>query len=92
MHQEVRIKGSRWAEATPKRWKQPKGEDRIEMKKEARGLCTLLNGSVWSTEKKHMRRYKGKCDIFCGIDRRLGNQETEEQFNKKSEARLEICS
>ena len=35
------------------------------MKKEAKLLrCTLLNGSAWSTEKKNMRRYKGKCDVF----------------------------
>ena len=62
MQQEVRIKESRWAEATPQRWKQPEGEDRIEMKKEARVLrCTLLIGSGWSTEKKCMKRYKGKC-------------------------------
>ena len=26
--------------------------------------CTLLNGSAWSAERKCMRRYKGKCDIF----------------------------
>ena len=34
MQEEVQIKESRWTEATPKRWKQPKGEDRMEMKKE----------------------------------------------------------
>ena len=39
--------------------------DRTEMRKKAEELrCTLLNWSAWSTEKKHMRRYKGKCDIF----------------------------
>ena len=27
----------------------------------------MLNGSAWSTERKYMRRYKGKCDIF-GIE------------------------
>ena len=47
------------------------------MKKEAKLLrCTLLNGSAWSTERKYMRRYKGKCDIFF--------EEMEEQFNKES--------
>ena len=71
MHQEVQIKESRWADATPKRWKQPKGEDRIEVK-EARVLrCTLLNGSAWSTEKKYLKRYEEKCDIFFGIEQRL---------------------
>ena len=59
------------------------------MKKEARLLrCTLLNGSAWSTERKYMRRYKGKCDIFFGIERRLRKKEVEEQFNK---GRMEIC-
>ena len=35
-------------------WKQPKGEDRTEMKKEEKRLkCTLPKGSAWSTEKKY---------------------------------------
>ena len=64
-HQEVQVKESRWADETLQRWKQPKGEDRTEMKKEAKLLrCTLLNGSAWSTERKYMRRYKGKWDVF----------------------------
>ena len=64
-HQEVQVKESRWAEEIPQRWKQPKGEDRTEMKKEAKLLrCTLLNGSAWTTERKYMRRYKGKFDFF----------------------------
>ena len=55
------------------------------MKKEAQLLrCTLLNGSAWSTERKCMRRYKGKCDIFFGIKRRLRKEEMEEQFNKEA--------
>ena len=50
--QEVQIKEHRWEEEISQRWKQPKGEDRKEMKNEARVLrCTLLNGSAWSTEK-----------------------------------------
>ena len=76
MQHEVQIKESRWTEATPKMWMQPTGEDRSEMKKEARVLrCTLLNGSAWITEKQHMRRYKGKCDIFSGIEHRLRKEE-----------------
>ena len=64
MQQEVQVKGGKWAEDIPQRWSQPKGEDKTEMKKEAKLLrCTLHNGSVWSTEKKYMRRYKGKCDV-----------------------------
>ena len=90
MQQEVQIKESspsRWAEEIPQRWKQPTGEDRKDMKKEATVLrCTLLNGSAWSTEKKCMRRYKGKCDIFFGIEHRLRKEEMEEQFNGEAKA------
>ena len=31
-----------------------------------------------------MRRYKGKCDIFFGIEHRLRKVEMEEQFNKEA--------
>ena len=66
--QEVQVKESRWVEEIPQRWKQPQGEDGTKMKKEEKLLrCTLLNGSAWSTERKYMRRCKGKCDIFVGI-------------------------
>ena len=83
--QEVQIKEIRWTEAVPKKWKQSKGEDRTGMKKEARLLrCTLLNGSPWSTERKYMRRYKGRCDIFFGIEHRLRKEEMEEQKNKEA--------
>ena len=55
------------------------------MKKEAKLLrCTLLNGSAWSTERKYMRRYKGKCDIFFRIEHRLRKEEMEEQFNREA--------
>ena len=55
------------------------------MEKEAKLLrCTLLNGSAWSTERKYMRRYKGKCDIFFGIEHRMRKEEMEEQFNKEA--------
>ena len=36
MQQEVQVEEYRLAEETPQRWRQPKGEDRTEMKKEAR--------------------------------------------------------
>ena len=40
-------------EEIPQRWRQPKGEDRTEMKKEEKRLKrTLLNGSAWSAEVK----------------------------------------
>ena len=68
-NQEVQVKESRWMEETPQRWKQPKGADRTEMRKEEKRLkCTLLNGSAWSTEKKYMRRYKGTFDIIFGMN------------------------
>ena len=45
MQQEVQATGSRWAEESSQRWKQSKGEDRAEMKKETKLLrCSLLNG------------------------------------------------
>ena len=49
----------------PKRWYWPIVAGWTEMRKEEKRLkCTLSNGSAWSTEKKCMRRHKGKCDIF----------------------------
>ena len=83
--QEVQVKESRWAEEIPQRWKQPKGEDRTEMKKEMKLLRrTLLNGSAWSTERKYMTKFVGKCDIFFGIEHRLRKEEMEDQFNKEA--------
>ena len=38
MQQEVQVKGGRWAEEIPQRWRQPKGEDWTEMKKEAKSF------------------------------------------------------
>ena len=68
-----------------KKWRQPKGADRTEMRKEEKRLkCAMLKGSAWSTEMKSMRRYKGTFDIFFGIDHRLRKEEMEEQFNKEA--------
>ena len=36
----------------------------------------------WSTERKYMRRYKRKCDIFFGIEHRLRKEEMEEHCNR----------
>ena len=68
--QRFQVKESKWAEEMPQRWKQPKREDRTKMNR-----CTSLNGSAWSTERKNMRRYKGKCDIFFGMENRLRKDE-----------------
>ena len=94
MRQEVKVKGVRWAEEIRQRWRQPKGEDRTGIKKEATLLrCTLLSGSAWGTEKKYMRRYKctfeiffgkGKCDIFFGIEHRLRKEDMVEHFNREA--------
>ena len=83
-NQDVKVKESRWVEEISQRWKQPKREDRAEMKKEAKLLrCTLLNGSAWSTERKNMRRYVGMCDDF-GVEHRSRKEKMEEQFNKEA--------
>ena len=78
MQQEVEVKEGRWTEENPQRWRLPKGEHWTEMKKEAESYwCTLLNGLAWSTEKKFFRRYKGKWDIFFGMEHRLRKEEME---------------
>ena len=33
---------------------------------------------------KYMRRYKGECEIFLGIEHRLRKEEMEEQFNREA--------
>ena len=38
----------------------------------------MLNGSLRSTERKYMRRSKGKCDIFFGKRHRLRKEEMKE--------------
>ena len=39
-----------------------------------------------------MRRYKGNCDIFFGIEHRLRKEELEEQFNKEAKAGWRIAA
>ena len=52
MRGEMQFKEERQTKSVSYRWKHPEGEDRTNMKKEARFLrCTLLNWSTWSTEK-----------------------------------------
>ena len=68
-----------------RKWKRTKGVNRTEMRKEEKRLrCALLNGSAWSTERKHMRRYKGTFDVFFGIEHRSRKEEMEEQFNREA--------
>ena len=86
-------KESRLAEETPKMWKQPKGEDRTEMKKEARvWVCTVLNGSAWITEKKYLSRYKGKCEIFFWCRAQIEEGGNGGAVQQRGKGRMEICS
>ena len=63
------------------------------MRKEAKMLrCTLLYGSVWSTEKKYMRSCTGKFDIIFGIEHRLRKEEMEEQLNKEVKERWRFAA
>ena len=39
---------------------------------------------AWSKEKKYMRRYKGKYDIFFGIEHRWRQEEMKEQFSRET--------
>ena len=41
-HQEVQVKEGRWAEEIPQRWRQPRGEDRTEKRKEARAYQVCI--------------------------------------------------
>ena len=85
MQQVMQIKESSWEEVAPTRRRQPRGEDRTEMKKEARMVrCTLLNGSAWRTERKN-RKYKGTFDIFFGLEHRMKKEEMEEYSRKQKE-------
>ena len=62
------------------------------MKKEAKLLrCTIPNGSAWSTERKYMRRYKGKCDVFFGNRAQIEEGGNGGAVQQKGEGRMEIC-
>ena len=52
--------------------------------------CTLLNGSARSTERKYMGRYF--CTLFFGDEHKMRREEMEEQFQQRSDARMETCS
>ena len=92
MQQELQVKEHRWTEETLQRWRQLKGEDRSEMKKEARRLSyTLLNGSTWSTDKIH-EMIQRKVRYFFRDSAQIeegGNGGTVQQ---RSQGKIEICS
>ena len=92
IQQEPRVKGGRWMEEIPQRWKRPEGGDRTEMKEAKLWRCTLLNGSAWSTERKYMRRYRRKCDIFFGMEHRIRQEELEEQFDREAKEGWRIAA
>ena len=76
MQQEMEVKESSWKDAV---LRQKAGEDRAEMKKEAKLLrCTLHSGSAWSTERKYIAQNE---------ERRDG-----EAVQQRSQARMEIRS
>ena len=65
--------------------KKKNGTSRSLMHKNLKTVrCASLNGSAWSTERKHMKRYKGIFDIFFGIEHRMKKEESEKQFNKEA--------
>ena len=62
------------------------------MKKTKSLRCALPNGSAWSTERKYMKRYKGKCDIFFGIEHRLRKEEMGGAVQQRGQGWMEISS
>ena len=50
----------------------------------------MLNVSAWSTERKYIRRYKGRRDILLGIEHKLKKEEVKEQFNREAKGRMEL--
>ena len=93
MRGEMQFREERQTRSFSYRWKQRKGEDKANVKKEETlTRCTLLNGSAWSPERKYMRRCKGKCDIFFGIEHRSRKEDMEEQFNREAEERWRFAA
>ena len=75
--------GCRWM--IKENFQQETRKSRSEMQKDSKTVwCTLLNGSVWCTERKHTRRYTGTFDIFFGTEHRMRKEEMEEQVNKEA--------
>ena len=87
------VNESSWGQTCQRRSRQEESEDRKEMQKESRMVkCTLLNGSVWNTKKKYMRRYMGTFDIFFGVEHGLKKEEMEEQFNQEAKQRWKFAA
>ena len=72
-------------------------QERVEMMERRQHQEVQVKESRWAKEEKTtkmkkeakllrytLRRYKGKCDIFFGVEHRLRKQEMEEQLNKEA--------
>ena len=54
---------------------------------EDRGKTIEVHFALWvdvECREKHIRRHRGKCEIFFGIKHRLRKEEMEEHFNKEA--------
>ena len=72
---------------------QTKKKDRREVRKPGNMMrCTFLNGSTWSTERKHMRRFKGTFDVFVEIEHMMRKEESGVAVQQRGKARMEVRS
>ena len=83
MRGELQFKEERQTKSVSYRWKQPKGEDWTENKKEARFFrCTLINGSAWSTDREEVHeKIQRKVRYLLWCRGQIGE-----------EGRMDICS
>ena len=84
-------KGKRWkavgCRLMIKRLSKRKSKSRSEMQEASKTVrCTLLIGSAWCTE------WNGTFDIFFEIEYRTRREEKEVRFNKRGQARMQVCS
>ena len=78
-------KESSWVEMNQRTSRQEEKKCSSGIQKDSNMVrCTFLNGSVWSTEKKYMRRHKDTFAIYFTVEHRMRKEEMEEQFNKET--------
>ena len=82
----MQVKESRWAEEISQRWKQPKGEDRAEMKNRGKAAEVHLDKwiSVEYREEVHEKIRRKVRFHSMRTEHRLRKGEMEEQFNKEA--------
>ena len=90
MQQDVQVKEGRRVEEIPQRWRQPKGEDRTEKKKEVKALrekgkCDIFFGIEFRMRKEEMEEQFNKRQRKDGDVRRM---QRESQM-KEQAARIE---